>query len=543
MPEYIPPPPSLPPGSNVWAYVRDSGGSDQEQSVNQQRQEIETYCQQWGLVLEHIFADIGKSAKSTKGRDEFNAMIDSITATDHPAGLLVWSLSRFARNIDDSTYYRAHLRRHSVVIHSLTEKIPEGLAGRIVESVHDYSNADYLEQQSKHIKRALEANVRNGFAPGGTAPRGYVAESVVLGKKRDGNPRAASRWIPDPDIFPLVQLAWKLRAAGKHYAEITKATGGKVYKSVACWSSFFRNKSYLGIGKCGEVEIPDHHEAAVSLDDWQRVQAICDDHASRLRGLSHPRRTRYPSLLSGLAYCAKCGAAIFHHIGTQKRPTNHYYICGKRDREHGLKSCDNPRVMGKTLDALVLDTVLSQILTPAYAEDLLDELQKQLSDTDTLIDDIKHKRYELNETKRAINNLLDLAETFGSGSAKDRLKQRETQRAVLETEIKNLETHKESSEIEITPEALAVVIATWRNDLLQAKQNNNVGALRALLARFINRIEIGDHHVCIWYTYPLEANCPIVKVPPRGASIITASRRFLVSQKLTKRDGLQLPRE
>jgi hypothetical protein len=37
---YIAPPSSLGPGSIVWAYLRDSGGDAQEQSVPQQRAEI-----------------------------------------------------------------------------------------------------------------------------------------------------------------------------------------------------------------------------------------------------------------------------------------------------------------------------------------------------------------------------------------------------------------------------------------------------------------------------------------------------------------------
>lgn len=537
MTDYISPPASLPPGSNVWAYLRDSGGTEQEQSVSQQRQEIESFCREYGLVLERVFADVGKSAKSTKGRDQFSAMIDTITAADHPAGLLVWSLSRFARNIDDATYFKAHLRRHNVVIHSLTEKIPDGLAGRIVESVQDYSNADYIEQQSRHIKRALEINVRNGYAAGGTPPRGYIAEKVIFGKKRDGSPRAASRWIPDPELFPLVKLAWKLRAEGKPYAEISKATGGKIYRSHACWSTFFANRSYLGVGKCGGVEIPDHHEAAVSLEDWLKVQMLREDATGRLRGLSHPRRLGYPSLLSGLAYCAKCGAAIFHHIGTSKRPRSHYYICGRRDRERGLKSCGNPKIKGEECDTQILNAVLLRILTPDYAEQLLEDLQDLLSNSAALTEQIEQKRHELRYAGRAIENLLDLAEAFGPGAAQDRLKQRETERAVLERELRNLEASAEASHVEVTPEALALALQVWHEDLSCAKQNSNTQAARSMLARFVSRIDLDGehiepegltkrgeprkrprtrHHARIWYTFAIDVLSPDSAVPVQG---------------------------
>jgi hypothetical protein len=39
MPDYIVPPTTLPPGSVVWGYLRDSGGDAQEQSVHQQKAE------------------------------------------------------------------------------------------------------------------------------------------------------------------------------------------------------------------------------------------------------------------------------------------------------------------------------------------------------------------------------------------------------------------------------------------------------------------------------------------------------------------------
>ncbi len=39
-------------------------------------------------------------------------------------------------------------------------------------------------------------------------------------------------------------------------------------------------------------------------------------------------------------------------------------------------------------------------------------------------------------------NLLDLAETFGSEAARARLKERETEQAILKAEIKSLETRR-----------------------------------------------------------------------------------------------------
>jgi DNA invertase Pin-like site-specific DNA recombinase len=71
MPDYIFPPTTLAPGSVVWGYLRDSGGDTQEQSVRQQKAELIHYCQRYGLVIAHIFADVAKSGGSVVGRNAF----------------------------------------------------------------------------------------------------------------------------------------------------------------------------------------------------------------------------------------------------------------------------------------------------------------------------------------------------------------------------------------------------------------------------------------------------------------------------------------
>lgn len=517
MPEYIPPPQILSPGVQVWAYLRDSGGREQEQSVIQQRADITTYCEKYGLILDRVFSDVARSGGSTKGRDQFTTMIDmAADPNTRPAGLLVWNLSRFSRDVDDAAFYKAFLRRLGVVIHSLTDHIPEGLAGRILESVKDYSNADYLDQLKIQIKRALETNVRAGYAEGGYPPRGYLAEKVIIGRKRDGNPRIVSRWIPDPELFPLAVLAWKLRAQGKPYAEITKATGGRLYQNSGCWTSFFGNETYRGIGKCGDVKIPDHHESAVSQEDWQKVQELRHSRAALMEGMTNPRRARYPSLLSGLARCIHCGAAMVHHHRGGKWKKSTYYICGQRDRKHGVQVCEGRRLNAHKVDAAILEAMLSRVLTPAFLEEIFEEARLQLTDSATLGDEIKRKREVLRPITQAIRNLLDLAETFGSEAARARLKERETEQAILKAEIKSLEIRQANANIDISPEALQIALETWTNSFAGLNTTGNTATLRSFLARFISKVELGYNQARIHYTFPLDAINPTILYLSRG---------------------------
>ena len=160
-----------------------------------------------------------------------------------------------------------------MVVHSLTDPIPDGHYGRLIEGLIDFTNEEKRRQTSRDVKRSLAALVKQGYSAGGFPPRGYKTEKHIIGRKRDNTPRTVSKWIPDPELWDFVKLAWKMRAEGSSYSEITKATKGKLYKTKNSWPTFFDNKTYLGIGKCGELEVPDHHEAVVSQEIWDAVQA------------------------------------------------------------------------------------------------------------------------------------------------------------------------------------------------------------------------------------------------------------------------------
>jgi DNA invertase Pin-like site-specific DNA recombinase len=274
MTDYLAPPRDLHPGSYVWAYLRDSGGPTQEQSVFQQEAEIRAYCRRHGLVLSQLFKDTARSAGSVIGRETFNDLITASNDADlRPAAILIWNFARFARDLDDSSYYKAVLRKRGVIVHALTDPIPEGHMGRTVETLIDIANEEKRRQTSRDVKRGIASLVKRGYAPGGgRPPRGYKPVKVTVGAKRDGTPRIMTRWVPDPIMWDLVRLAWQMRAQGKSHGEIQEATARKVHKSDTCWPTFFSNKAYLGIGVSGDLEVPQHHEPAITWEVWQAVQ-------------------------------------------------------------------------------------------------------------------------------------------------------------------------------------------------------------------------------------------------------------------------------
>ena len=246
----------------------------------------------------------------------------------------MWNFARFARDLDDSSYYKALIRKQGVAIHSLTDPIPDGEYGRVVEVIIDITNEEKRRQTSRDVKRALAALVRQGYASGGFPTAGYMAEEVIIGTKRDGSPRKVSRWVAGSRPVGPGQAGLELRAQGKSYGEIQEATHGLLYKSKSCWPSFFANKTYLGIGKCGDLEIPDHHPAAVDQATWdavQKIQAAHPKHGQVSRS-AHPRRVSSPSLLSGEAVCIHCGSAMVYTHSNTRRPQLHLAVLRMREK-------------------------------------------------------------------------------------------------------------------------------------------------------------------------------------------------------------------
>ena len=502
--QYSPPPPGLPAGARVWAYLRDSGGPSQEQSIDQQEQEIIAYCKRHSLVIVQIFRDVARSGGSTIGRDAFMSMMDlSEDEMSRPQGLLIWNFARFARDYNDSVYYKATLHRRGVIVHSLTDQIPaDDFAGRIVETVINLANEEKRRQTSRDVKRGLKSLVSKGFAPG-VPPRGYMAVKVTIGERRDGTPRIVSKWEPDPVLSEYVKIAWQLRAEGKSYREISKATHNKLYSSNNSWVSFFRNKSYLGYGISGDLEIHDHHEPLISFELWEAVQRIREAHPfyGKKGSLNHPRRVGNPTILSGFTYCLECGSMMTHSTGNKKHPWNNY-LCGIKGRR-GFTACKSRRVGARNVETKIIAAVLSHILTQKYLSEVIEETKKQFDSTAEIERQIKAAKRTLEDLDIAIQRTLNTIEKTGSQAAQDRLKQREAERAQVKGEIERLSLQLATAQTEITPEAMKIILTTWRDQFDKLQETGNVREIKAWLMQFISRIELGYNKARIFYTYPM----------------------------------------
>jgi len=489
----------------VWAYFRDSGGQEQERSVAQQQREAEAYCGRNGLCLDRLFADEARPGGTVIGREAFDEMIAACRQlapeakrrdAGAPDGILLWDLKRFARNQLDSQFFKADLRRRGYTIIFLSDSIPLGDAGIVYEAMLEWKAQQDLADISKDARRGLADLVATrgpdgrylGLCPG-RPPTGFKGEPYQLGLKRDGTQRVVQRWTPDPEIWTVVKRAWELRAKGKSYAEVHAET--RLFKTVNCYPTFFRNRIYTGTLVYGGQELRGFAPALVDEETWQKVQALVTP-----RRLRRPRQATSDYTLSGLAFCGVCGGALAGNgIAPRADAGDGYgrrryrrYTC---TRWKNAKRCSVHHVPADRLEQAVYRTLAEQVLRPERLAEMLADARPGEDERADLEKRAGRLEGQVAEMDRVISRLLDSLERSGhSVSIAGRLVEREHERSALAAELQGARRRLEQANVDIPAAALERFCA----DMQAVLGGEEVQDIRALLRMLIVRVDVYDDH-------------------------------------------------
>lgn len=486
----------FPPGSKVVSYARDSGGDEQERSVERQNHVYADYCATHGLILLHAFADRARPGSSTAGRDDFERMIAYLRKNpDGVAGVILWKHNRFARNQLDSQYFKADLRRRGFILVFMADDIPDaGDLTPVFESLLEWKAERDLKDISTDAKGGLADLVKSikpdggfeGFAPG-RPPRCFKRQTVQIGLKRNGQPRIVSRWVPDPELWERGRLAWKMRAEGASLAAVHAAT--RLYSVEGSYVTFFANEIYRGVFVFGGERLENFVPALCTAEQWNAVQAIRQENREMRIPTRHPRRVGSRYILGGLIECAQC-----------RRPMRGVTSGRNRWRAYTCLGC-GLKVGAVGAEAGVVELLANRILTPASLQQLYDawqsgQAQAALRRNETLAE----LRGRLGALKRAIANLVDSLERAPvSRAIAERLAERERERTELETQIAKAESgEREAASHVLTAEQLAAFGERLRAELL----SGDPARAKPVLQAFIVRIEAEKERGRVFYTLP-----------------------------------------
>ncbi|MBX3387410.1 MAG: recombinase family protein [Phycisphaeraceae bacterium] len=161
------------------AYLRRSTDR-QEQSLADQRREIERWAGENGYALIGEYVDDAISGTSAAKRPGFQQMIAEAAKREFVA-VIVWNSDRFSRgDATETEHYRFLLRQSGVRVVSVTEDYlaNEGVEGDVLRVVKQFQNRQFSVSLSQNTLRGQISSVLNASDPGRVPPYGYDREIV-----------------------------------------------------------------------------------------------------------------------------------------------------------------------------------------------------------------------------------------------------------------------------------------------------------------------------------------------------------------------------
>ena len=163
----------------VAIYARvSSDRQDIDLSISAQLKALRQYASRDIHTVVKEYIDEAESGRSID-RPGFKQMI--VAARQKPVpfeAILVWKLSRFARNREDSIIYKSLLRKQGIQVISINEPVEDTPSGRLLEGIIEVIDEFYSANLSQDVLRGMRENAGRGFCNGGRAPYGYIRVKV-----------------------------------------------------------------------------------------------------------------------------------------------------------------------------------------------------------------------------------------------------------------------------------------------------------------------------------------------------------------------------
>lgn len=358
------------------AYIRVSTDDQLEYSPESQLAEIRNYCMCNKILLseEHIFIEEeGKSGRRSGNRSSFQRMIATAKTTPKPFDVIVlWKFSRFARNQDESTFYKSMLRKRlGIDVISVSEPLIEGMYGRLMEMIIEWQDEFYSVNLSAEVTRSMRYKAERGLY-NGKMPLGYRKE---------------------PDSFPviieseahIIRTIFRLFTAGydKNYIVRHLNTHGYTTRKEKKFdgdaiSYILENPFYIGkirwnrrksssknaLKDASEWIIADsHHAPIIDRDTWdaaqKRLEALRLSRSRYAHPVSHTKHW-----LSGIVKCPICGNSLSYKAGYPHGKSGcvsgeGFQCLGYRKGLHA----DSQFISANKLTAAVLDSLRNVLTT------------------------------------------------------------------------------------------------------------------------------------------------------------------------------------
>lgn len=449
------------------AYVRVSTDDQAEYSPDSQLKMIQDYAKRNEMIVpeEYIFIDEGYSAKTVKKRPSFLKMIGVSKLKPKPFDcILVYALSRFARNREDSVVYKRMLRKDlEIDVISITQDFGNDKTSILIEALLEAMDEYYSIDLGENVKRGMTEKATRGEALSIPA-LGYL----IVNKK----------YVPDPETTSVVKMVFSDFLSGMGYRDIASKLnalglrtnrgnpfdnrgieyilGNPVYIGKIRWNP--TEKTRRNFNHPDIMVVDGEHEPIIDKEVWDQAQ----ERMAHIRKLypKHSRIERASYMLKGLVKCSSCGATLTHSAPGSLQC--HNYAKGRCSVSHSITFTKiDERVIAALEDTLRGgEFLIADRAQPSVDDGLLERR-------------IQRENQKLARIKDAYENGVDSLEEYKINKNK-----------ILD-KIAELETSSQPPKVDVRPAILNTIrnsIGTIKDESVSMEEKN------ASLRTFIDKI-------------------------------------------------------
>lgn len=447
--------------------------STQEQAVSghsiaEQESRLEAYCAARGWKDFQHFTDAGFSGGSL----ERPAMQDLIKAVQRGqiSRVLVYKLDRLSRSQKDTLYLIEDVfLQGGADFLSISENFdtasPFGRAMIGMLAVFAQLERDQIRER---MTMGRTARSRQGnFHGSGNVPIGYDYDGALHVNEYEAG---------------LIRALYQKAAAGVPIRRIVREMNenGLVHK-YGEWNPQTVRKALSRRTYIGEVSFAGkwyqgQHEPIISRELFEEVQRIIIDR--RIKSASGSRLGRATTYLSGLCYCARCGAKYTPQRYTHGAYIYDKYSCASRNKRNPelIKdpACKNKAWSRSELENLIFDQIRQLRLDPSRITPAPEQ------------PDVRDRIAQIDAQIRR------LVELYAVGSVPMEMVREKT--VALQAQKDRL--------LEVQPRPITPAEAQEKADTLDdLLDNGSFDEIRALLFALIDRIEIDGEDVSIYWKF------------------------------------------
>lgn len=497
-------------------YLRVSTGRQAagDVSIPSQRELTRAFCEGQGWIVVDEFVEPGASATDDR-RPVFQRMLDEAQSAERRFDVIcVHSFSRFFRNGAEMELTIRRLKRQGVEVVSMTQPTGDDPSQEMMRQMIGIFDEYTSKENGKNVSRAMRESAKQGFWNGATPPLGY---RVVEAERRGA--KIKKKLDVDPVEAELVRLIYKLYLEGEGSTgplgikELTKWLNSHGYRTrrgstfgvgpvhkiltnsayaTGKWPYGKRNSRTGGLhdpSTVVEIDIP----AIVPLETFEAVQARLTERNPKV---TPPRVTNGPTLLTGLAVCATCGAGMTR-TGTVRRGRSYSYYSCAGCHQKGDTVCKGRHVPVAKLDKAVIDNIRDKLFVPDRIKVILEGLISQQQSKNESVEgrraalhsEIQDKTEKLARLYKAIEDgVVDL-----DADLKARIQALKQEREIAQASLERIAVQM-TQQVAVTPERIDAFTDLMRRKLDEAEPPEQKAYLRAILAR----IEVGDETIRIY---------------------------------------------